>query len=288
MQGGGSHGGKGCSFPGASSLCDTITGVVRGHLVVCCVDCNGVEPGRLTQPGRRCIVTTQSAKSYDEFLSTFRVEDLAARFAGDFETGLNACYECCDRYAGSNKVALYWEDKESRSATYTFDALQVLGARFANFLREQGIGPGGRVAALLPRIPELFVVVLGTWRAGAVYQTLFTAFGPKAIEYRLERSGANLVVTDLANRPKLEGIAGVPQVLTVTGEGATPPDGDLHFLHEVNRPRASLAPVLLKGDDPFLLLFTSGTVGLAKGVAVTLYTFLLEWTPNLVGASLPC
>jgi acetyl-CoA synthetase len=231
-------------------------------------------------------VTTQSAKSYDEFLSTFRVEDLAARFAGDFETGLNACYECCDRYAGSNKVALYWEDKESRSATYTFDQLQVLAARFANFLREQGIGPGDRVAALLPRIPELFVVVLGTWRAGAVYQTLFTAFGPKAIEYRLERSGANLVVTDLANRPKLEGIAGVPQVLTVTGEGATPPEGDLHFWNEVNRQPASFESVLLKGDDPFLLLFTSGTVGLAKGVAVPLKALLSMMTYMLYGIGL--
>ncbi len=231
-------------------------------------------------------MTTQSAKSYDEFLSTFRVEDLAARFAGDFETGLNACYECCDRYAGSNKVALYWEDKESRSATYTFDELQVLAARFANFLREQGIGPGDRVAALLPRIPELFVVVLGTWRAGAVYQTLFTAFGPKAIEYRLERSGANLVVTDLANRPKLEGIAGVPQVLTVTGEGATPPEGDLHFWNEVNRQPASFESVLLKGDDPFLLLFTSGTVGLAKGVAVPLKALLSMMTYMLYGIGL--
>ena len=219
-------------------------------------------------------MTTHSARGYDEFRSTFRVEDLAARFAGDFETGLNACYECCDRHAGSNKVALFWEDKDGRSTPYTFDGLQALSARFANCLCEQGIGPGERVAALLPRIPELFVVGLGTWRAGAVYQTLLTAFGPKAIEYRLERSGAKLVVTDLANRPKLEGIAGVPRVMTVAGEGATAPEGDLHFWNEVHCQPASFEPVMLKGDDPFLLLFTSGTVGLAKGVAVPLKALL--------------
>lgn len=126
-------------------------------------------------------MTTRS-RDYDEFLSTFRMEDLAARFTGDFETGLNACYECCDRHAGSNKVALFWEDKDGHSATYTFDELQALSARFANCLRERGIGPGDRVAALLPRIPALLVVVLGTWRAGAGYQTLFTAFGPVAID----------------------------------------------------------------------------------------------------------
>jgi acetyl-CoA synthetase len=231
-------------------------------------------------------MTSNSARGYNEFLSTFRVEDLAARFAGDFETGLNACYECCDRYAGSNKVALYWEDKDGRSATYTFDELQTLSARFANFLRERGIGPGDRVAALLPRIPELFVVVLGTWRAGAIYQTLFTAFGPKAIEYRLERSGAKLVVTDLANRPKLEGIAGLPQIMTLIGDEDTPPEGDLHFWNEVNRQPETFEPVMLKGDDPFLLLFTSGTVGLAKGVAVPLKALLSMMAYMLYGIGL--
>lgn len=231
-------------------------------------------------------MTIHFAKGYDEFLSTFHVEDLAARFVGDFETGLNACYECCDRHAGSNKVALHWEDKDGRSSTYTFDELQALSARFANFLREQGIGPGDRVAALLPRIPELVVVVLGTWRAGAVYQTLFTAFGPKAIEYRLERSGAKLVVTDLANRPKLEGIADLPPVMTVTGEEVTHPQGDLHFWREVNRQPKSFAPVMLTGDDPFMLLFTSGTVGLAKGVALPLKALLSMLAYMLYGIGL--
>ena len=229
---------------------------------------------------------TTNSREYDEFRSTFRVEDLAARFAGNFETGLNACYECCDRHAGSNKVALFWEDKDGRSSTYIFDELQALSARFANFLREQGIGPGDRVAALLPRIPELVVVVLGTWRAGAVYQTLFTAFGPKAIEYRLERSGAKLVVTDLANRPKLEGIAGLPQVMTVAGESPALAQGDLHFWNEINRQPESFEPVLLTGDDPFLLLFTSGTVGLAKGVALPLKALLSMMAYMLYGIGL--
>jgi acetyl-CoA synthetase len=174
-------------------------------------------------------MSTHSVESYDTFLSTFRMEVLTSQFAGNLQTGLNVCYECCDRYAGTNKPALFWESKDGRSATYTFDELQALSAQFANFLHEQGIGPGDRVAALLPRIPELFVVALGTWRAGAVYQTLFTAFGPKAIEYRLERSGASLVVTDSANRSKLEGISSLPPVMTVVGESSNALEGDLNF-----------------------------------------------------------
>lgn len=225
-------------------------------------------------------MSTHSAENYDTFLSNFNVEDLASELAGNLETGLNACYECCDRYAGENRPALFWEGKDGRRVSYTFDQLQELSARFANFLRSQGIGPGDRVAALLPRIPELFIVALGTWRAGAVYQTLFTAFGPNAIEYRLERSAAKLIVTDSANRPKLEDISTLPAIMTV-GQSSpatnSPPastSGDLDFWQELNEQSTLFEPVMCKGDDSFLLLFTSGTVGLAKGVAVPLKALL--------------
>ncbi|GAC1501231.1 MAG: acyl-CoA synthetase [Ktedonobacteraceae bacterium] len=221
-------------------------------------------------------MTTHSAGNYETFLSSFNVEELASGLAGNLETGLNACYECCDRYVGENRPALSWEGKDGSSVSYTFDELQLLSARFANFLREQGIGPGDRVAALLPRISELFIVALGTWRAGAVYQTLFTAFGPKAIEYRLERSKASLIVTDSTNRPKLEGISNLPPVMIVAASAS--PDishaGDFNFWNTLERQPTTFEPVMRKADDPFLLLFTSGTVGLAKGVAVSLKALL--------------
>jgi acyl-coenzyme A synthetase/AMP-(fatty) acid ligase len=53
---------------------------------------------------------------------------------------------------------------------------------FVDLLHSDGIGRGDTVAGLLPRIPELLVVVLGTWRMGAIYQPLFTAFGPAAVK----------------------------------------------------------------------------------------------------------
>ena len=53
------------------------------------------------------------------------------------------------------------------------------------------------------RCPVLLITILGTWRLGAVYQPLFTAFGPKAIEHRVSSAGTRLVVVDAANRAKL-------------------------------------------------------------------------------------
>jgi acetyl-CoA synthetase len=214
-------------------------------------------------------LAAEPGSDYAAFQSAFRIEDLAGELSGDLQTGLNVCYECCDRHVATGKVALHWEGVDGRSATCTFADLQRSSSRFANFLRARGVGPGDRVAGLLPRTPELLTVALGTWRVGAVYQALFTAFGPKAIDYRLERSQARLVVTDLENRPKLDGVAALPDVATVTGERASGlRDGDFDFWNEVNRHSAEFEPVMRVAGDPFLLLFTSGTVGNAKGVAV--------------------
>jgi acetyl-CoA synthetase len=214
-------------------------------------------------------VAVEPVSDYAAFRSAFRIEDLAGQLSGELETGLNVCYECCDRHAATDKVALYWEGKDGRSTTCTFAELQQSSARFANFLRARGIGPGDRVAGLLPRTPELLTVALGAWRAGAVYQALFTAFGPKAIDYRLERSRARIVVTDLENRAKLDGVAALPEVATVTGGRAGAlRAGDFDFWSEVDQQSTEFEPVMRAADDPFLLLFTSGTVGNAKGVAV--------------------
>jgi acetyl-CoA synthetase len=118
---------------------------------------------------------------------------------GRLASGLNAAIECCDRWAEDNRIVLEWVGRDMQRETVTYASLKADSERFANLLRRRGIGKGDIVAGLLPRIPELLAVVIGTWRAGAVYQPLFTAFGPKAIEARIfgdGGSGAKLVITD--------------------------------------------------------------------------------------------
>jgi len=178
---------------------------------------------------------------------------------------LNACVECCDRHAGGGKPALVYEDRDGNSACYSFDQLKVDAARFANVLKAQGVGPGERVAGLMPRTPELLVTILATWRLGAVYQPLFTAFGPKAIEHRLEQSHARVVVTDSNNRSKLDDVHACPTVITVKARS-----GELDFEQCLRSASDECEPVMRSGNDPFLLMFTSGTTGPAKPLEVPL------------------
>src|SRR5580704_15199465 len=123
---------------------------------------------------------------YDDARRDFSLRQLAQEFLhGSLTDGMNAAVECCDRWADAGRVALNWIGKDFTGATVTFEALRDQSARFANLLAGRGIRPGDVVGGLLPRIPELLVVALGTWRAGAIYQPLFTAFGPAAIASRV-------------------------------------------------------------------------------------------------------
>ena len=208
---------------------------------------------------------------YSSFVAAFKLEDITGLLSGDLASGLNVCVECCDRWAETDSIALNWEGADGSSSSHSFAELQEGAARFANLLTAQGVRPGDQVACMLPRIPDLFVVALGVWRAGAVYVPLFTAFGSKAIEYRLERSAACLVVTDAVNRAKLDGIADAPPVMVVTrapDEAVRP--GDVDFRQALAAQPAEFTPVMLTAEDPFIMMFTSGTVGSAKGVAVPL------------------
>jgi len=209
--------------------------------------------------------------SLPEYADVYNNFDPAALEAdildGSLDGGLNVCHEICDKWATDpKKVALYYEKDGGGDGVLTFAELKEQSARFANYLTSLGIGKGDRVAGLLPRGPELLIVIAGALRAGAVYQPLFTAFGSGAIEYRLERAGTKLVVTDPVNYPKLTDVKDCPPVLCVDAEktGAAIPD----FRSTLDGQSADFEPVMIKGTDPFLQMFTSGTVGKSKGVAV--------------------
>jgi acetyl-CoA synthetase len=213
------------------------------------------------------ILAREAQADYAQAAAGFRLADLTALFQGDFAAGINACVECVDRHP-AGAVALEWENARGARKNFSFGQLRELSARFANLLAANGVRPGDVVAGMLPRIPELLVTILGTWRAGAVYQPLFTALGPKAIEHRLQLAGAKFVVTDAANRAKLDEIVNLPPVAVVSD--VAPRQGDFDFAAELESAADHFEPVLRAGHEIFMMMSTSGTTGLPKGVPVPL------------------
>ena len=86
----------------------------------------------------------------------------------------------CDRHP-AERVAFTFVEPDGTVADLTFGDLRDRSERFAGLLGELGVGRGDRVATLMGKSAELVTVLLGTWRAGAVYVPLFTAFAGDAV-----------------------------------------------------------------------------------------------------------
>ncbi|MGE8561030.1 MAG: AMP-binding protein, partial [Acinetobacter sp.] len=196
---------------------------------------------------------------------------LAEQLVGTSQA-VNAYVECCERYLGVNKTALIWEGKNGESAIWTFEQLAEASGKLANYFTSIGLKAGDCIAGLLPRTPELLITVLATWRMGAIYQPLFTAFESKAIEHRINTAKTQLIVTNDEQRPKLNGVA-VPHILTVH-QLDTLSHSDQDFWTELSKQSSDFAPVMQSFEDDFLMMFTSGTTGLAKSVLVPLKAVL--------------
>lgn len=187
--------------------------------------------------------------------------------------GLNIAHEAVDRHAAGDsggRLALRWLGKGGAARDLTYAELAELSNRFANVLRNLGVGAGERVFSLAGRVPELYAAALGTLKNRSVFCPLFSSFGPEPIRTRLALGGGKvLVTTETLYRRKVEPLrAALPElehVLLIDGGDAEAPArlAPLKPLLDAARPDFEIPPT--DPEDPALLHFTSGTSGVPKG-----------------------
>ena len=199
-----------------------------------------------------------TADRYAEIYAAHRWE-VPARF--------NIAHACCGRWAPDrSRFALYWEDESGATAAFTFWDLQQQANRLSNALIALGIEPGDKIALILPQRPETVVAHIAAYQVGAVAVPLSFLFGPEALSYRLNDSGARVAFVDPQSLPNLalvrEACPGVEHVVGVAGAGetwVTPYESLLERASTHHSPAATAA------DDPAILIYTSGTTGPPKG-----------------------
>src|SRR5581483_5539060 len=112
--------------------------------------------------------------------------------------GLNIAYEAVDRHADGPRrdhLAIRWLGRDGTLRDFTYGDLKRQTNRFANVLRQLGVGKGDRVFVLAGRIPELYIAALGALKNRSVFAPLFSAFGPEPVFQRLSKGDARVVVT---------------------------------------------------------------------------------------------
>jgi len=234
--------------------------------------------------------------SYDAARRGFTWAEARAALDGLPEgRGLNIAHEAVDRHAAgprSRRVALRWLGKDGTRRELSYAQLAALSNRFANLLRDLGVGKGDTVFSLLGRLPALYVAVLGTLKNGSVFCPLFSAFGPEPILSRMEIGAAKvLVTTPQLYARKVRGLrAALPKlehVLLVGGDGSEA--GCESFEQTLEEAAEDFLIPPTDPEDRALLHFTSGTTGRPKGAihvheAVVVHTasarFALDLGPD--------
>ncbi|MGR3815924.1 MAG: acyl-CoA synthetase [Cognatishimia activa] len=202
-------------------------------------------------------------------------------FQWDVPEFYNIGFDVCDKWASvePDRLALIDIDAEGEAREYSFDDLRQMSSRFAHVL--SGCAqPGDRIGVLLPQCVEAAVSHIAIYKMGGIAQPLFTLFGPDALAYRLQDSGASVVVTNAQMAEMLESIRqDLPALKTIISIDG--PDGDIIGFHEASAvQRASFAPVNSRADDPAVLIYTSGTTGNPKG-ALHAHRVLLGHLPGI-------
>lgn len=186
--------------------------------------------------------------------------------------GLNIAHEAIDRHVKAgrgDKLALRWIGRDDSIRDFTYAALGASANRFANVLKQRGIGKGDRVFSLLGRVPELYTAAFGTLKNASVFSPLFSAFGPEPIKARMTIGDAKaLITTEAFYRRKIEPwrkeLASLKHVF-LTECSASPPVDTIELAAALAQVSDSFVTVRTDPEDMALLHFTSGTTGRPKG-----------------------
>jgi acetyl-CoA synthetase len=195
--------------------------------------------------------------------------EISKRFRWPPLDRFNVGTACCDVHP-RRRPALRYQPAHGPVQVLTFGDVADRSARLASAYRGLGLRPGDRVAICLPQAPETAIAHLAAYKAALVAVPLSALFGPDALAYRLGHSGARVLVTDQAGLERALALPGTGdlEAVIVTGSRAPGRAGRPRIagFDEIIATAAAVPTAPTRGDDPCLLIYTSGTSGPPKGV----------------------
>lgn len=165
--------------------------------------------------------------------------------------------------------------------TLTAAQLRERVRRVAAGLRRLGVGPGDRVAAYAPNIPETFVLLLATASLGAIFSSCAPEFGTRSVTDRWQQIEPKVLVAvdgyrygdkPVDRRGEVAAIrAALPSLAHTVGIAYLDPagsfdDGVLPWAELAAETDEPLTFTPVPFDHPLYVLYSSGTTGLPKPI----------------------
>jgi|TARA_B100001964_G_scaffold158256_1_gene173794 acetyl-CoA synthetase len=203
---------------------------------------------------------------------TFDYEAARAEFKLEIPDDFNFAFDVLATQAGkADKTALIAVANDGESAEeQSYGDLERASNQFANVLKDIGAEKGDFAFVMITRIPAFYHALFGCMKMGVVAMPGTNLLTAHDIEYRVNRSGAKIVIVTAEHAEKVEAVRDqcpTLEHLIIIGEEragwtckesacATAPD---------TFDRSLVPPT--KASDLMLIYFTSGTTSLPKMVA---------------------
>ena len=182
----------------------------------------------------------------------------------------NIARNTVERYAAEKpeQLALIFEEEDFSLRTWTFAELDRDASRLAHGLVGLGISRGDRVALHTGMLPETGIMQMALYKLGAIAVTLSQLYGADTLAHILNHAEAVAIVTQDHAWKQFRGREDeFPTLKHHIVVGSTQGD-EIAFdsLLTDGTGKDYFSAVDTKADDVALLMYTSGSTGLPKGI----------------------
>ncbi|RKF59001.1 putative nonribosomal siderophore peptide synthase [Golovinomyces cichoracearum] len=147
--------------------------------------------------------------------------------------------------------------KNFQSKIWTYEELDKISNKVANYLLQFGFEPGEAIAVCFDKCPEAYFANIGILKAGYVYVALDPNSPIDRLKFILKDSGARAILMDGKTKEKSSYLFNKP-ILNL----------DFHTISSFSQEPPNLSRRIKPGDISYYL-YTSGTTGTPKGCMIT-------------------
>jgi len=179
-----------------------------------------------------------------------------------------------------HKPAMIFEDESGAVHLQSFADVDRAAHNLAASLRDLGYGRGSLIGVHTGQHPDTAIAHMAICKLGGVAVTLSQLYGPDTLRHAMNDCALPVILTSGAAWGAMRGSVGsdfpdLKHVLCREPEGA-----EIDLAAALGTDAPDFEPDYVGADDPALLMYTSGSTGMPKGI-LHAHRILAAYTPSI-------